>query len=61
MAAGRGKSEWKRVSWLLAKIHNAHFTEPVQPQDFNPFAESSRMRDEIEVWTDDLSFMTPKS
>ena len=59
MAEGRIRLEWNQTSEILAMLYNANKPpkeEPLYPHHFHPLS-NHRMRDEIDLWTDDLSFL----
>lgn len=37
-ADGRLRAAWDQTALLVAKIHNAHYTKPVQPWEIGPYA-----------------------
>jgi len=37
-ADGRLRAEWDQTALIVAKIHNAHYTKPIQPWEIGPYA-----------------------
>ena len=51
-ADGRLRAEWEQTAMIVAKIHNAHYTKPVQLWEIGPYA---RTKQEMNLELEDVA------